>query len=204
MSTPAQARAAGWLSDWRSDPELFARTVVARACDEAAGSDAPDARDGVTDWLAAEVGGHLQQRGWRVAVAESCTGGGLGAALTAIGGSSAWVEGGVITYSNAAKTLLLGVPAGWFEQHGAVSRPVVEAMADGARRRLGVECAVAVSGIAGPSGGSADKPVGTVWLAWAGPESPASALSQGLWFPGNRAEVRLGATWVGLLGLLAL
>ncbi|MDE3010877.1 MAG: nicotinamide-nucleotide amidohydrolase family protein [Pseudomonadota bacterium] len=155
-----------------------------------------------SDWLAEAVGLALLQCQGRVAVAESCTGGGLGQALTAIAGSSAWVEGGFITYSNAAKSRLLGVPADLIAAHGAVSRQVVEAMASGARQGLAAEWAVAVSGVAGPGGGSAHKPVGTVWLAWAGPGGQLG--SQGLWFPGDRAAVRQGAVLVGLTGLLAL
>jgi len=205
-----------WLADWARDPQDFARSAATRgpACaarwsDELAaaaraiGADASAQAPDGTDGLATLVGAALLARGWRVALAESCTGGGLGAALTAIAGSSAWVEGGCITYSNAAKTTLLGVPPELIAVHGAVSGPVVEAMALGTQARLGTECAVAVSGIAGPSGGNPRKPVGTVWLAWAGPAA-TGVRSQGLWFPGGRAEVRAGAVWVGLTGLLAM
>ena len=95
------------------------------------------------------------------------------------------------------------IPEPLIAVHGAVSGPVVEAMAQGVQARLGSECAVAVSGIAGPAGGSPRKPVGTVWLAWAGPGS-GQLHSLGLWFPGDRAAVRAGAVWVGLTGLLAM
>jgi nicotinamide-nucleotide amidase len=115
------------------------------------------------------LGAALRSRGWRMAAAESCTGGLLAASCTAVAGSSDWFEAGWVTYSNAAKTVSLGVPAGLIEAHGAVSAEVVEAMARGAIAHSGARLAVAISGIAGPSGGSADKPVGTVWvgLAWA-------------------------------------
>ena len=121
------------------------------------------------DSLASVVIGLLQQREQTLAVAESCTGGGLAAALTAIPGSSSVFQGGVIAYSNSVKQGLLGVPPDLFAIHGAVSQPVVEAMALGARERLDCDWAIAVSGIAGPGGGSVEKPVGLVHLALAGP-----------------------------------
>ena len=111
----------------------------------------------------------LLARGWRMATAESCTGGLIAAACTALSGSSAWFERGVVTYSNEAKTELLGVPAELIAQHGAVSEPVALAMAEGALRHARAEVAVAVTGIAGPTGGSPGKPVGTVFIALAGP-----------------------------------
>jgi nicotinamide-nucleotide amidase len=183
-----------WLAAWRADPtDCACRIAVGFEVLGNAG----------IQRLAELTGLALRTRGWRVATAESCTGGGLGAALTAIAGSSAWVNGGCITYSNAAKTQLLDVPAVLIEQFGAVSQPVVEAMALGACQRLGSDAAVAISGVAGPGGGSPDKPVGTVWLAWAAPGPPQHRVrSAGLWFPGDRAAVRLGAVCVGLLGLL--
>jgi nicotinamide-nucleotide amidase len=106
-----------------------------------------------------------RQRGWMVATAESCTGGLIAAALTDVAGSSDVVDRGFVTYSNAAKTAMLGVPAELIATHGAVSEPVVRAMASGARRAAGVQMAVAVTGIAGPGGGSPEKPEGTVWMA---------------------------------------
>ncbi len=129
----------------------------------------------------------LLARQWMLATAESCTGGMIAAACTDLAGSSAWFERGFVSYSNAAKTELLGVPAELIARHGAVSEPVVRAMASGALAHSRAQVAVAVTGVAGPSGGSADKPVGTVWFAWATP--------QGLWserqvFAGDRAAVR--------------
>ena len=108
----------------------------------------------------------LLARHWMMATAESCTGGLIAAACTDLAGSSAWFERGLVTYSNEAKTELLGVPAELIAQHGAVSEAVARAMAAGALARSQAQVAVAVTGVAGPGGGSASKPVGTVWLAW--------------------------------------
>lgn len=130
----------------------------------------------------------LQERGWQMATAESCTGGLIAAACTELTGSSAWFDRGFVTYSNEAKTDLLGVDAALIAAHGAVSEPVVRAMAEGAVQRAGVHVAVAVTGIAGPTGGSPDKPVGTVWLAWAGKGMPTR--TQCCLFEGDRAQVR--------------
>ena len=116
--------------------------------------------------LATRLGQGLQAAHAQVSTAESCTGGGIAEAITRIAGSSAWFEAGYITYSNAQKTTQLGVPAELFEHVGAVSQEVVEAMVRGAQQRSGARFAVAVSGVAGPDGGSPGKPVGTVWLAW--------------------------------------
>ena len=139
------------------------------------------------DALSARVGALLKARGERVATAESCTGGGIAEAITRTPGSSAWFDQGWVTYSNAAKQRLLGVPAALLQAHGAVSEPVVRAMAEGARAAAGADWALAVSGIAGPDGGSADKPVGSVWLACAGPGGTCTARHC---FPGDRAQVR--------------
>jgi nicotinamide-nucleotide amidase len=117
--------------------------------------------------LALKLGRALHQRAWRLAVAESCTGGFIAKVLTDVAGSSQWFEGGVVSYSNAAKTGLLGVPSETLTAYGAVSEEAVRAMAEGARSRFAADLAVAVSGIAGPGGGTADKPVGTVHFAWA-------------------------------------
>ena len=106
----------------------------------------------------------LRRRGWHMASAESCTGGLIAAACTAVAGSSDWFERGFISYSNAAKTAMLGVDAALIAEHGAVSEAVARAMAQGAVERAGVELGVAVTGIAGPGGATAGKPVGLVWL----------------------------------------
>jgi nicotinamide-nucleotide amidase len=130
----------------------------------------------------------LRARGWKLAAAESCTGGLIAAACTAVSGSSDWFERGFVTYSNEAKTELLGVPATEIAAHGAVSREVVLAMVHGALTRSHADLAVAVTGIAGPTGGSPDKPVGTVWLAVAAKGQPAEARR--LQLHGDRAAVR--------------
>jgi nicotinamide-nucleotide amidase len=134
-----------------------------------------------------------------LATAESCTGGLIAGALTEIAGSSDVVERGFVTYSNAAKTELLGVPAPLIERHGAVSEEVAEAMADGAIAHAPVALAVAVTGVAGPGGGSAEKPVGLVWLALA--RKGAKTASERHVFPGDRAAVRR-ATVARALALL--
>jgi nicotinamide-nucleotide amidase len=151
--------------------------------------------------LATALGEHLQQLKAQLTTAESCTGGGIAEAITRIAGSSAWFEAGYVTYSNRQKTLQLGVPEALFAQVGAVSRDVVEAMVRGAQARSGARFAVAVSGVAGPGGGSADKPVGTVWLAWADGDR---LLAEQLWFAGDRIAVRQQAVQAALQGLLRL
>ncbi|KIZ38512.1 MULTISPECIES: CinA family protein [Stutzerimonas stutzeri subgroup] len=151
--------------------------------------------------LAAQLGDALQRLGAQVSTAESCTGGGIAEAITRIAGSSAWFEAGYITYSNAQKTRQLGVPAELFEQVGAVSAEVVQAMARGAQRNSGARFAVAVSGIAGPGGGTAEKPVGTVWIAWA---DDSHVQAQRYLFTGDRQAVREQAVAEALQGLLAL
>jgi nicotinamide-nucleotide amidase len=129
----------------------------------------------------------LQQKHFRLATAESCTGGLIAAACTDLAGSSDWFERGFVSYSNAAKTAMLGVPATLIAQHGAVSEPVARAMAAGALQQSLAQVSVAVTGIAGPGGGSADKPVGTVWFAWA---TPHRVVAQVQHFAGDRAAVR--------------
>ncbi|MBS69586.1 MAG: damage-inducible protein CinA [Pseudomonas sp.] len=151
--------------------------------------------------LAAQLGEALQRLGAQVSTAESCTGGGIAEAITRIAGSSAWFEAGYITYSNAQKTCQLGVPAELFDQVGAVSAEVVQAMARGAQRNSGARFAVAVSGIAGPGGGSAEKPVGTVWIAWA---DDVHLQVQRYLFAGDRQAVREQTVAAALQGLLAL
>ena len=138
--------------------------------------------------LAAELGGALAARGWRIAPAESCTGGGIAAAITAVAGSSTWFEAGFVTYANRIKVRVLGVDEAVLATEGAVSRPVAEQMARGALAAGGADLAVAVTGIAGPGGGSADKPVGTVWFAWA--LATGGCYSHCYVFEGDRAAVR--------------
>jgi len=151
--------------------------------------------------LAVRLGDVLQRLGAQVTTAESCTGGGIAEAITRIAGSSAWFEAGYVTYSNTQKILQLGVPAKLFEQVGAVSAEVVQAMAHGAQQRSGARFAVAVSGIAGPGGGTVDKPVGTVWIAWADAEQ---LHVRRYLFAGDRQAVREQTVAAALEGLLRL
>jgi nicotinamide-nucleotide amidase len=134
--------------------------------------------------------------GWRLAVAESCTGGMLGAHLTAVPGSSDVVVGGVIAYDNRLKTDLLDVPGGLLETHGAVSAPVARAMASGACSRLRADIAVSITGVAGPGGGSEARPVGTVWFGLCRPGAPVRARHER--FPGTREEIRRRAVQFAL------
>lgn len=135
-----------------------------------------------------------------VATAESCTGGGLAALLTSEAGSSAWFDRSFVTYSNAAKTEMLGVPAELIAEHGAVSQAVAIKMAEGALANSQADFTVAITGIAGPDGGSADKPVGTVWFAWA--STRQITVSQMQCFAGDRTAVRNAAVNTALAGLL--
>ena len=152
--------------------------------------------------LAAELGRRLLARGWRVAAAESCTGGLVAGAITAIAGSSDWFERGFITYSNAAKRDMLGVPAELIDRHGAVSEPVAAAMAAGAVASGAADCALSVTGVAGPGGGTATKPVGMVCFGWiARGSQPRTAT---LHLPGDRAAVRDASVEASLAGLLEL
>ena len=141
--------------------------------------------------LAAVVLDRLRQRGQSVAVAESCTGGGLGAALAAVPGASDVFLGGVIAYANRVKQQVLGVPEALLETHGAVSDPVAEAMAEGARRLTGADWGLAITGVAGPGGGSEQKPVGLVHIAVAG--------SQGCSSEGIRFGTSRGRAWIQTL-----
>ncbi|MDO5624446.1 MAG: CinA family protein [Pseudomonadota bacterium] len=142
----------------------------------------------------------LRARGWLMSTAESCTGGLIAAACTDLAGSSDWFERGFVTYSNAAKTELLGVPATLIDTHGAVSEAVARAMAEGALARSHVQASVAVTGIAGPGGGSPAKPVGTVWLAWCVQGTTTAECHH---FAGERAAVRTQTVAHALRGLLA-
>ena len=141
----------------------------------------------------------LLAKGWRMATAESCTGGWIAKCCTDRPGSSAWFDRGFVSYSDRAKQELLGVDPGTLRAHGAVSEAVALQMAEGALQRAGVEAAVAVTGVAGPDGGSIEKPVGTVWFAWA-----TESLSQAecLRFAGDRDAVRRQTVQRALLGMI--
>lgn len=166
------------------------------------------------------LGGALRARGWRLAAAESCTGGLIAALCTSVAGSSDWFDRGFVTYSNDAKSELLGVPPALIAQHGAVSEEVACAMALGALAHSAAQLAVAVTGIAGPGGATPGKPVGTVWLALAGRGLPTvvaggttaatgpagdSPLVQAerLQLPGDRTAVRSATVQVAMARLLA-
>ena len=142
----------------------------------------------------------LLRRQWMLATAESCTGGMVAAACTDLAGSSAWLERGFVTYSNAAKTQMLDVDAQLIATHGAVSEPVARAMAQGALQHSAAQVALAITGVAGPGGGSEAKPVGTVWFAFAGPWGVHSEVQH---FGGDRAAVRQAAALHALLRLNA-
>jgi nicotinamide-nucleotide amidase len=142
------------------------------------------------------VGALLLERGLKLAAGESCTGGLLLGALTDVSGSSGWVAGGVVAYSNDVKVHSLGVPAELIAAHGAVSEPVAEAMAEGARRVMHADIGVGITGIAGPTGGSQAKPVGTVCFAVAGPGE--RHVVRTVRFPGDRAMVRQMAVQAAL------
>lgn len=149
----------------------------------------------------AELGRILRARQWQFCTAESCTGGWLAKCLTDQPGSSRWFEFGFVSYGNNAKQQLLGVAPELLAAEGAVSQAVAEAMATGARKASGADIAVAITGIAGPGGGSADKPVGTVWLAWSGPGSLMGAERR--LFAGDRTAVRWESVAAALDGTLA-
>lgn len=154
------------------------------------------------DDLAAALVGELCAAGKWVATAESCTGGWIAKALTDIAGSSACFAHGIVSYSNAAKETLLGVSADTLRVHGAVSEAVVREMAEGVLKRSGADFGVAVSGIAGPGGGSADKPVGTVWFAWASRTPRVEGVEATLHrLTGDRAAIRSQSVVLALEGL---
>lgn len=149
--------------------------------------------------LAAELGRRLLARGWRIATAESCTGGLVAGAITAIAGSSDWFERGFVTYSNDAKQELLGVAAATLKEHGAVSEETAREMALGALARSKGSVSLAITGIAGPTGGSAAKPVGTVCFAWA---AQGVARSETRHFKGDRESVRRQSVVRALEGVI--
>ncbi|BCU07115.1 nicotinamide-nucleotide amidase [Allochromatium tepidum] len=150
--------------------------------------------------LAVRVGECLRERGWRLATAESCTGGWVAKTITDIAGSSDWFDRGFVTYSNASKQDMLGINAELIESQGAVSGPVVRAMVAGALAHSRAEAALAISGIAGPGGGSPEKPVGTVWFAWGRTASVTTMRRE--CFAGDREAVRAQAVRTALFGLL--
>lgn len=150
--------------------------------------------------LVERVAALLSAREARLATAESCTGGWLAKSLTDLPGSSAWFEFGFVTYGNNAKEALLAVDPGVIERYGAVSREVAMQMAAAARAISDADLAVAVTGIAGPDGGTPDKPAGTVWLAWDGPDRRASTHLEH--FSGDRRAVRRQAVIAALSGVL--
>ena len=152
-------------------------------------------------WSTVEaLGEALVQRGWMLATAESCTGGLIAATCTEIAGSSRWLERGFVTYSNAAKHEQLGVPEALIATHGAVSGPVVQAMVQGAVAHAAAQVAIAVTGVAGPGGGSPDKPVGTVWMGW---HLAGHTYIQCQHFAGDRHAVRQQTVAHALRQLLA-
>ena len=152
--------------------------------------------------LAHTLGQKLHARGWMLATAESCTGGWLAQVVTAIPGSSAWFDCGVVTYSNEAKQNLLGVQAATLQAHGAVSEETVREMAAGVLKRSRAQISVGISGIAGPGGGSAKKPIGTVCIGWAtGRQAPFSTVCR---LSGDRDGIRSRAVAAALRGLIEL
>lgn len=151
--------------------------------------------------LSESLGQLLSRKNLTISCAESCTGGGIASAITDVAGSSAWFERGFVTYSNVAKQQMLAVPEELLDNHGAVSRQVVEAMAQGALIAAKAGVAVATSGIAGPGGGTADKPVGTVWFAWAWDNKVESRCCV---FDGDRIEIRHQAVTLALHQCLSL
>jgi nicotinamide-nucleotide amidase len=154
-----------------------------------------------TPALVAATAGLLLSKGWMLATAESCTGGLIAGACTELAGSSTWFERGFVTYSNAAKTELLGVDAALIEAHGAVSEPVARAMVAGAIAHSAARVAVAVTGVAGPTGGSPEKPVGTVWFGFQVEGQLSSEMRR---FDGDRAAVRAATVEYALERLLQL
>jgi nicotinamide-nucleotide amidase len=156
--------------------------------------------------LSERLGQALQAKGWQLALAESCTGGMISQSVTAIAGSSAWFDRGFVTYSNAAKTEMLAVPEALIAEFGAVSEPVANAMAAGALAQSRAHISGSVTGIAGPGGGSPQKPVGTVCFAWAlrQAESPSAIVVETRQFDGDRTQVREQAAMYLLSGLLRL
>jgi len=153
----------------------------------------------ITD-LVTRLGTALTKRHWLLATAESCTGGLVACRLTDVSGSSAWYVGGVVAYANHIKEKILDVPGDVLSQHGAVSEETVLAMAAGAARRFSAQCSLAISGVAGPLGGSPEKPVGTVWIGWS---VDGHASAERFFFQGDRISVKDQSAKAALEGLLA-
>lgn len=149
--------------------------------------------------LALQAGNYLNAKGWRLVTAESCTGGWVAKAITDIDGSSAWFERGFVTYTNDSKVEMLGVRPTTLDMWGAVSEATVREMCEGSLRHSGGDVSIAVSGIAGPSGGTAEKPVGMVWFAWACKGHETQALMRQ--FNGDRDAVRRQSVITALQGL---
>lgn len=154
------------------------------------------------DQMLRKLAESLRFRNWTLATAESCTGGWIAKCCTDLAGSSTWFERGFVTYSNEAKQQMLGVSAETLQSDGAVSRAVARQMADGARRKAGVDVALSVTGIAGPDGGSAEKPVGTVWFGWS--VGQRDATTELMCFEGDRDAVRRQTVGHALGRLLTL
>ncbi|MES2219061.1 MAG: nicotinamide-nucleotide amidohydrolase family protein [Pseudomonadota bacterium] len=152
--------------------------------------------------LIIELGAQLTAREWKLATAESCTGGGVAYYLTKIAGSSGWFERGFVSYSNLAKVEMLGVKQATLDNYGAVSEQTVRAMADGVLSHSQAQVSIAITGIAGPDGGSKDKPVGTVWFGWAGIAIETQTTAQ--LFTGNRNEIRIQSIQFALETLLTI
>lgn len=152
--------------------------------------------------LSQQLGQALKTQNWQLVTAESCTGGWVAEAITAVPGSSSWFDRGFVTYSNIAKQEMLGVKAQTLAQYGAVSEQTAKEMAEGAIAHSQANIAVAITGIAGPDGGSLHNPVGTVWLAWAG--KSLTTLTQLYHFHGDRYTIRLHSVQQALKGLIHL
>jgi nicotinamide-nucleotide amidase len=151
--------------------------------------------------LAQQVGVALKDHGMTLVTAESCTGGGVAQAVTMISGSSEWFDRGFVTYSNTSKEEMLGVSPHTLEEHGAVSEQTVREMVDGALQYSRAQVAVSVSGVAGPTGGTPEKPVGMVWFAWATNDTVQAVCHQ---LPGDRDAIRARSVQIALQGVLNL
>ncbi|HEU4430647.1 MAG TPA: competence/damage-inducible protein A [Myxococcota bacterium] len=189
----------------RAATAVEAEAKLARACAAIEQKLGPLVYTRGEETMEAVVGRMLAERGLTLATAESCTGGLIGTRLTAVPGSSRYYRGGVVAYANEAKRDLLGVPEALLREHGAVSEPVARAMAEGARARFGADLALATTGISGPDGGTPEKPVGLVWIAYA---SKRAAEAEQMIFPFDRERHRMitaqtALDWVrrALLGL---